>query len=102
MKRAALLLVILATPVLAKAQVISQTRFLTNDQNQRTNIPVSEQPVPRSMAVLSSARAASIEAARAWYKWDKGAATEQEIELERLRELTKKWQAMTAPDQERR
>jgi hypothetical protein len=102
MKRTVLLLFILATPVLAAERdptvttktEISQTQSLSEWQMHGSSVPGPEEVTAQAVAALSSARAASIAASQAWYQWDKGAAAERDMQLERLRELTKKWQTI--------
>jgi hypothetical protein len=89
---------ILATPVLAddarvtSSTTISQSQSLCEWQMHGSNVPGPEELAVQSMAALATARSASIAASQAVYQWDKGAAAERDAQLERLRELAKKWQ----------
>jgi hypothetical protein len=67
--------------------------------NNWLSIPTSEEQIKQSMAALSSARIASIAASQAWYEWDKDATAESDMQLARLRELSKEWQTVTANQQ---
>jgi hypothetical protein len=96
MKYTSLLLFILVTPVLADDPQghVSQTRNVGPYPiypKQPFSVPTSDEQNAQSMAALASAREASITASQALYQWDKGAAAERDIQLERLHELAKKW-----------
>jgi len=67
---------------------VSQNRFVPADLSQRSSESTSEAQNTKSLTAVASAREASIEAANAWYKWDKGAEAERDIELARLAHLT--------------
>jgi hypothetical protein len=95
--RTLLLLCILTSPLFANEPTvtnttsITETKSLSEYQMHGSNVPTAEQMAQQrfqqSMSALSSARAASIAAASAWYEWDKGAAAERDIELARLHQM---------------